>query len=387
MTTGEATIIGGNRLVLIEEGPRRLSSLLDLIDGARDRLCLYYYIFAADAVAEQVRDALVMALRRGVAVTLMIDAFGSGRTPDPFFDSFVAAGGRFGRFGTRRSTRYLIRNHQKMAIADGVRAVVGGFNVEQGYFAEGDDRLGWCDLALRIEGAAVGDLQRWYDGLARWVQDGDQGFRSLRRLVREWRPERGSLLWLVGGPTRHLSGWARAVKADLEQGSRLDMVAAYFSPGRGMLRRITRIARRGDARLIVPLLSDNTMTIGAARHLYHRMIRRGVILYEYACCKLHMKLIVIDDIVYVGSANFDKRSLFINVEIMLRVQDAAFAEGVRQLVVRRERESRRIDRTAYRQMAGPLARLRWLVSYLLVGVMDYTVTRRLNFRGEPRSNV
>ncbi|CAN5189388.1 hypothetical protein BH10PSE13_BH10PSE13_05010 [soil metagenome] len=384
MTTEGETMIDGNRLVLIEEGPRRLSTLLDLIDGAQASLCLYYYIFATDPVAERVRDALVAALHRGVAVTLMIDGFGSGSTPDVFFEGFVGAGGRLGRFGTRRSTRYLIRNHQKMAIADGRRAVVGGFNVEQGYFADGGDRLGWCDLALCVEGEAVAHLQQWYDGLARWVLDGEQGFRTLRRLIRDWRPGRGSLQWLMGGPTRHLNGWVRAVKADLEHGSRLDMIAAYFSPGRGMLRRITRIARRGDARLIVPLRSDNSMTIGAARHLYHRMIRRGVRLYEYECCKLHMKLIVVDDIVYVGSANFDKRSLFINVEIMLRIRDAAFADHARQLVVRREKESRRIDATAYLAMAGPLARLRWLVSYLLVGVMDYTVTRRLNFRGEPR---
>jgi cardiolipin synthase len=174
------------------------------------------------------------------------------------------------------------------------------------------------------------------------------------------------------------------VKSDLQQARRLDMVAAYFSPGRGMLRRMTRIARRGEARLIVPLYSDNLVTIGAARHLYARMLRRGVHLYEYAGSKLHMKLIVMDDIVYVGSANFDKRSLFINVELMLRIEDAGFAEDVRALVVRRERESRPIDRQAYQHMAGPVARLRWLVSYLLVGVMDYTVTRRLNFRSEPR---
>lgn len=380
---GEA-IVEGNRLLLIEEGPRRLATLLDLIATARETLCLYYYIFATDPASEQVRDALVVALRRGVAVTLMIDGFGSGHTPDGFFEDFVGAGGRFGRFGTRRSTRYLIRNHQKMAIADGTRAVVGGFNVEQGYFAESGDRTGWCDLALLVEGDVVAHLQRWYDGMARWVLESDQRFRALRRLVRDWRPERGKLQWLMGGPTRHLSGWVRAVKTDLEHGRRLDMIAAYFSPGRGMLRRMTRIARRGEARLIVPLLSDNTMTIGAARHLYARIMRHGVELYEYQCCKLHMKLIVVDDIVYVGSANFDKRSLFLNVEIMLRIDDAPFAAQVREMVVRRQQESRPIDKAAYQAMAGPLARLRWLVSYLIVGVMDYTVTRRLNFGSEPR---
>ncbi|MFT3967849.1 MAG: phospholipase D-like domain-containing protein, partial [Sphingobium sp.] len=261
---------------------------------------------------------------------------------------------------------------------------IGGFNVEDGYFAGRDDRQSWCDLALLVEGEAVARLQGWYDRLAEWVLDGPQRFRSLRRMIRHWPAEKGALQWLMGGPTQRLSGWARRVKADLDHGRRLDMIAAYFSPGRGMLKRLTRIARRGDARLIVPLYSDNTMTIGAARHLYARMIRRGVRLYEYGGCKLHMKLIVVDDIVYVGSANFDKRSLFLNVELMLRIEDAAFAKTVRALVVRREEESRLIDRAAYRELAGPVARLRWLISYLIVGVVDYTVTRRLNFRDEPR---
>jgi cardiolipin synthase len=392
-TEGEATepqapepeaIVAGNRLVLVEEGPARLSTLLTLIADARETLRLYYYIFAADASGRQVRDALIAARRRGVAVTLLIDAFGSALTPDAFFLPLLEAGARFGRFGTRRSTRYLIRNHQKMAIADGRRAVIGGFNVEDGYFAGEEDDARWADLALMVEGGAATDLARWYDAMSRWVLESKQRFRSLRRLVRAWRGGQGELQWLMGGPTARLNGWARRVKHDLDHGLRLDMIAAYFSPGRGMLRRIARIARRGDARLIVPLRSDNTMTIGAARHLYHRMIRRGVALYEYECCKLHMKLIVIDDIVYVGSANFDKRSLFLNVELMLRVEDAGFAEQVRGLVVRREKESRLIDMAAYCAMSGPIAKLRWLVSYLAVGVIDYTVTRRLNFPAEPR---
>jgi cardiolipin synthase len=385
MSPERKAVVDGNRLILIEEGPERLVTLLRIIAEARERLCLYYYIFAGDSTGQQVRAALIDACSRGVAVTVMVDAFGSADTGDDFFAPLVEAGARFGRFGTRRSTRYLIRNHQKMAIADGERAVIGGFNVEDGYFAGDDDAAGWRDLALMVEGPAVTHLQHWYDGMAEWVLDERQGFRALRRLVGRWRHGgSGAVQWLMGGPTVRLNNWARRVKVDLQHGRRLDMIAAYFSPGRGMLRRMTRIAQRGEARLIVPLYSDNSMTIGAARHLYRRMLAKGVQLYEYQCCKLHMKLIVIDDIVYVGSANFDKRSLFLNVELMLRIEDAAFAEDVRALVVRREAESRLIDEAAYRSLSGPVARLRWLVSYLLVGVMDFTVTRRLNFRSEPR---
>jgi phosphatidylserine/phosphatidylglycerophosphate/cardiolipin synthase-like enzyme len=37
---------------------------------------------------------------------------------------------------------------------------------------------------------------------------------------------------------------------------------------------------------------------------------------------LHTKLLVIDNASYIGSANLDIRSLFINKELMLRIDDA-----------------------------------------------------------------
>src|SRR5690606_28936471 len=102
--------------------------------------------------------------------------------------------------------------------------------------------------------------------------------------------------------------------------------------------------------------------------------------FEYQPQKLHMKLIVIDNIVYVGSANFDMRSLFLNLELMLRVEDEGFAAEARALVDGLTEQSARIDGRAYGALSSPLSRLRWWIDYLLVGVLDYTVTRRLNFR-------
>jgi phosphatidylserine/phosphatidylglycerophosphate/cardiolipin synthase-like enzyme len=45
---------------------------------------------------------------------------------------------------------------------------------------------------------------------------------------------------------------------------------------------------------------------------------------------LHAKSIVVDDIVFVGSSNLDPRSLRINFEIMLRIQNVALAAAARQ---------------------------------------------------------
>lgn len=376
-----ALTVAGNRLCVIEDGPALLEALIRLIDGAHESLKLYYYIFADDQSGWLVRDRLLAARNRGVAVTLMIDAFGSAKTPIDFFAPLVAAGAHFGRFGAKRSMRYLIRNHQKVIIADDRRLMIGGFNVEDAYFGPPPEDC-WHDLGLIVEGPQVEAMAAWYAQLWRWVSTRRQSFRTLRRMVRNWRPAvpQGAMRWLIGGPTRRLSPWAQVVKHDLDQAQRLDMVEAYFSPGRGMLKRIATAARRKGARLILPALSDNFATVAAARLLYGPLLKRGVEIREYQPCKLHMKLIVVDDVVYIGSANFDMRSLFINLEIMLRIKDAQFARHMRALIDRRASESREITLEAHLAQRNLLTLAKQWISYLLVGVVDYTVTRRLNFR-------
>ncbi|MBA4754266.1 MAG: cardiolipin synthase B [Sphingobium sp.] len=379
-----AVTLDGNHLRLIVDGAALLDALIALIAGARTSLKLYYYIFSGDDCGMAVRDALVAARARGVMVTLMVDGFGSARTPDSFFAPLVDAGAHFGRFGTRRSTRYLIRNHQKMAIADDTQVLIGGFNVENGYFGI-PPRDSWADMGLWIEGPQVEAMTRWYGQLWRWVSTKKQRFRTLRRMVRHWHPSlhhdpTDPFRWLIGGPTRRLSPWAQVVKHDLEHAQRVDMVAAYFSPGRGMLKRIARATGRKGARIILPAKSDNRTTIEAARLLYGPLLKRGVTIAEYSPRKLHMKLIVIDDAVFIGSANFDMRSLFINLEVMLRIDDAGFATSVRGLIDRLARDSQLVTMESHRATRTMLTLAKQWISYLLVGVLDYTVTRRLNFR-------
>src|SRR3546814_16972793 len=98
-------------------------------------------------------------------------------------------------------------------------------------------------------------------------------------MVRNWHsplhPKAGDpIRWVIGGPTRRLSPWAQLVKHDLERARRLDMVEAYFSPGRGMLKRIARAARRKGSRLVLPSRSDNGATVAAARLLSGRTEER-----------------------------------------------------------------------------------------------------------------
>lgn len=266
----EAVVVAGNRLTLLETGDARLAAILDLIDGAQVSLKLYFYMFASDITGHRVRDALIDAVRRDVHVTLIVDAFGSNEAAAGFFDPLAEAGGHFAWFGTRRSTRYLIRNHQKLAIADDARLITGGFNIADAY-VQNSGKDCWHDLGLILTGPAVDDMVTWYARVERWTA-GKQGFRALRAMVRHWHPDqKTSVHWLVGGPVR-MSSLAWQVKHDLEQAKQLDMVQAYFSPGPAMLRRIGRIAQRGTARVLLASRSDNAATVAAARFLYPLML-------------------------------------------------------------------------------------------------------------------
>ena len=128
--------------------------------------------------------------------------------------------------------------------------------------------------------------------------------------------------------------------------------------------------------------TDNMATIGAARFTYPGLMRKGVRIFEYAPSRLHTKLILIDDLVYIGSANFDMRSLFLNLEVMLRVDNAAFAAHVRAYIdgeIGASVEQYLPDYTGWRTWT---AKLRRALSYFVVAVMDYNVARRLNFGAE-----
>jgi cardiolipin synthase len=372
--------IAGNRLELIESGVDRFNMLLELMAGAENSIKMLMYMFNPDKDGDAVRNALTDAARRGVEVKLLIDGFGSAATSD-FFTALGKAGGEHCVFNPSWGRQYLLRNHQKLIVVDDKTVLIGGANIDATYLEDRGSKH-WRDLWLRIDGPEAALPSRYFDALFRWSKRTKSKLRSLRRMLAEYNEWRGPLQWKFSGPLSMRNSWWRSIGRDMKDARRLDKIFAYFAPPGAMLRRIGRVGRRGRARVINAAKSDNNATIAAARHSYSRLIRRHVEIYEYQPAKLHTKLAIVDDVVHIGSSNFDYRSFYINLEVMLRIHDARFAQEMRGYFERELKDCRWITHEVHAKRATLWRRLKWAISHFLVNVMDYSVTRRLNFGAE-----
>lgn len=377
--------VDGNRLTMLDTGKRRLDAVLELIGTARTSVRAIYYIYADDDTGRQVNQALIDAVARGVAVSLIVDGLGAElRADKAFYEPLRDAGVKVCLFSPRFGRRYLLRNHQKLLLADAeeesARIIVGGFNIEDDYLGIADKPQDvWRDLGLLVEGPAAGRLAGYFDALHQWVHSDDPSLRHLNRALARWSEHEGPLRWLIGGPTRRLSPWARTIRSDMRVGRHISLIAGYFSPGPTILRRLDKAAKRGSTvRLVTPRLSDHQNAVAAARFTYAGLLRKGVKIWEYQPSKLHTKLYLVDRAVHVGSANFDMRSLFINLELMLRIEDDAFAAHVRRYIDGEIERSCPIDKAWYTANIGPLQRVRQFIAYVLLAVVDPRVSRGLN---------
>ena len=376
---GKKFRIAGHDLHLLHAPEDRLQALVALIDGAQKSVRMFFYMFGSDTAGRQILGALTSAAERGVSVRLSIDSFGSANTPNAFFNPLIAAGGQYHCFSSRWGLGYFVRNHQKILIADEMHALIGGYNITDQYF--GTDANSWEDLGLVVSGKQVAELVGYFDRLEALTHDGSISFAKMRQLTRNWKPGNGPLQWLVGGPTNRMSSWGLALKQTLRNAKRLDIVAAYFSPSQTVLRRIAQVTRRNNgSRFVMAGKTDNGATIGAARLLYRYLLKRKAKIYEFVPKLLHSKLLVIDDISYIGSANLDVRSLFINLEIMLRIDDAAFAAHLRTLVDDMVENSQEQNRALLAKRDSYWTRFKSGFAYFLVNTLDYNIGRRIKLR-------
>ena len=354
----------------LRNGDEAFPAMLAALEAARESICLETYIFSSGPFGERFRAALVRAQQRGVQVRVLVDAVGSLPVPDEFWTPLRSAGGEARFFNPVALRRFGIRNHRKVLVCDGAVAFVGGFNIAPEY--EGDGvTCGWCDLGLRIEGPLVKPLADSFAAMFALAEFRHKRFPRLQRstLPRAAVSAREQLL--LGAPGLGRSPIRRALHADLATARDVQIMVGYFLPTGRLRRDLVRVARHGGrVQLLLAGKSDVALSQLAGRSLYRRLLNAGVEIYEYEPQILHAKLFVMDEAVYVGSANLDPRSLSINYELMLRFESAPMAGEARVIFADALRYSRRIDSATWRASRTFWTRLQQRWAYFLLARID-----------------
>ena len=360
----------------LRTGDEAFDAMLAGINTAQRSVRLESYIFNVGPPGDEFREALIRAAQRGVQVWVLVDALGSMDTPDSHWDALREAGGSFAWFNPLALDRLSFRNHRKLLVCDANVAFIGGFNIAAEYDGDGITR-GWRDLGLEIRGPLAAELAQAFAGMFARADLVHPRLLRLRRPFVHRRLQVEKSVLFQSCPGRGWSPLKTTLLRDLKGAKDVRILAAYFLPTLRLRLALQRVVRRGGrVQLIIPGPCDVPLSKLATQNLFPLLLRAGIELHEYQPQILHAKLIIIDDVVYVGSANLDTRSLHINYELLLRREDAAMAREAAAIFVGDLALSRRVEIQAWKRSRTFWSRLRERWAYFILARVDPFLARQ-----------
>ncbi|UVE19679.1 phosphatidylserine/phosphatidylglycerophosphate/cardiolipin synthase family protein [Pseudomonas sp. LS44] len=327
----------GNRFKLLIDGPQFFPAMIAAIDSANALVVLELYLVEDGRCSDALITALVAAAARGVEVRCLFDGFGCLRLGRVSRLRLAEAGIELRLYNPvnwRRGVNNFFRDHRKLLVVDQRIAFVGGTGATDEFWVPDEEPSRWHEVLVSMEGAVVAHWQLLFD--YQWLACIGK---------RPWKPEEAPGLSHLPAPPPLGQGMGRVAYADARQHRdivqslvrsvrhgkrRIWLATPYFLPSWKVRRALLHAARRGvDVRLLLSSRStDHPPVRFAGQRYYPRLLRAGVRIFEYGPRFSHMKMVLVDDWVSVGSCNFDHWNLRFNLEANLEALDVDFTREV-----------------------------------------------------------
>lgn len=334
-------LVGGNGLEPLINGDEAYPAMLAAIEAATSSIAVCCYIFADDAEGKRFVAALSSAVRRGVAVRVLIDDVGLRYSFPPVHWALRRAGVRVARFlpiVSRSGLAFFnLRTHRKLLVVDGRLAFAGGMNIAAAN-VHGRQRAGRAirDMHFRIEGPVVLQLQNAFAE--------DWAFASRELLAGPaWFPavaNRGtvSARLITNGPDRDFEVMRNVLLGALSSAREsVRIMTPYFIPDAQILAALAVCALRGvRVDIVLPSKGNIRLAEWASRALLWQVLKPGCRVHLSPPPFEHTKLFVVDRTwALFGTTNWDARSLRLNFELDVECYDETFAGLLDDLALRR----------------------------------------------------
>lgn len=328
----ETPILYGN-FDIFPHGKELFADYFHELKMAVSHIHILFYIVRDDEFSQQFFDILKEKAKQGVEVRLLVDRIGSHTMKYPVINGLRNAGVQFA-FSNRIRLPFLfyssqVRNHRKISIIDGKIGYLGGFNIGKEYIGQDPKLSPWRDYHLKITGESVPYLQREF--LIDWNE-----YATDHVIVNSrYAPE------LPKGTVPHQfvpteAGFLEEKYYNLIRNAKKSVIIGtpYFIPSKKLLHELIRAAKRGiKITIVVPFITDHMLVQEASYRYLRKMLVEGAQVFQFKNGFYHAKSIIIDDeLCDIGTANFDKRSVFLNKEINCYFYDPAFVNRFMDII-------------------------------------------------------
>lgn len=327
-----------NRLQVLENGDEAYPAMLEAIRAATSSVLLASYIFRADEAGRPFVDALGDARRRGVDVRVLVDGLGAGYFKSPASDALRAANVPVARFLHTwlpwRMPFLNLRLHKKILVVDDRVGFTGGMNIGSENVGSRTGRAPAVrDVHFRVSGPVVADLSASFEqdwafvtgerARGRSGPSGTQGDgQAFARGVQSGPDDDVMKIEMI------LVGAINAAR------TRIRVVSPYFLPDRTLQSALVFAALRGvSVEVVIPRVSNHRIVDWSTRAQIGTLLANGCQVHLSPAPLDHSKIMTVDGLwSFVGSANWDVRSLRLNFEFNLEIWDADFTRDLDALI-------------------------------------------------------
>ncbi|WP_192456904.1 cardiolipin synthase [Musicola keenii] len=331
--------VKGNQLQLLTSFDDTIKTLLRDIELARNNIEMVFYIWQSGGLVEQIQAALLSAAQRGVKCRILLDSAGSVN----FFHSTQPTLMRNAGIEVVEALqvnilraflrRMDLRQHRKVILIDNRIAYTGSMNmVDPRHFKQESGVGQWIDLMVRTEGPVATTMGIIYS--QDWEMETGQ-----RRLppapdvnIMPFEQESGHTIQVIASGPGYPEDMIHQALLTAVYSARqqLIMTTPYFVPSDDLLHAICTAAQRGvDVNIIVPYKNDSMMVGWACKAFFSELLAAGAHIYLFKDGLLHTKSVLVDgQLSLVGTVNLDMRSLWLNFEITLLIDDAGFGRDL-----------------------------------------------------------
>ncbi|MBN8702360.1 MAG: hypothetical protein J0M08_04810 [Bacteroidetes bacterium] len=283
--------------------------LHELITNAKNEIHLQFYIWEDDETGNFLIPPLLDAIKRGVKIYIVLDAYGSSGFSGEIRNKLESAGviiKLYSRIFSKKRIQLGRRMHQKIVVVDGIHALVGGINISNNYKGTSQSTA-WLDFAAYTRGEVSIAIRN--DCIKKWKL-AEQKKLFTDNYTKNTSIEKGSISisllendWLKG--KLEISRYYRQLIRESKQ--ELILVASYFLPGIRLKRLLKKAAKRGvKICFIVPSKSDVAIVEYATEYFYAWMIKNNFSIYKWKNGMVHGKVAIADTTsVTIGSYNIN----------------------------------------------------------------------------------